>query len=43
MDWRRVDVGVIGDRNERVSLTGLDSDSAGAGIEYEKFVADASN
>lgn len=45
MDWRRVDVGVIGDRKERVSSTGcvdLDRD-CGAGMEYVKFVVDVSN
>lgn len=40
-DWRKVDVGVIGDRNERTILTGAE-DPFGGAIEYDRFVVEAS-
>ena len=43
MDWRSVDVGVIGDRKEITISSGvLTFAEAGAGIEYVKFVVEAS-
>lgn len=43
MDWRRVEVGVMGERKERTSSTGLaDWRNSGAGIKYVKLVVEAS-
>lgn len=44
IDWRRVDVGVMGDRKEINSSSGSkDSVCSGGGIKYDKLVVDASN
>ena len=42
IDCRRVEVGVIGDRKETTSFASCELFEDGAGIEYVKFVTDAS-
>ena len=43
MDWRRVEVGVIGDKNDITISRGVfDFADAGAGTEYVRFVVEAS-
>ena len=41
MDWRREDVGVMGERNERI-ISRSASDDLAAGIMYVRFVVEAS-